>query len=63
LNDDYRAHRAEGFGMAAPRIQVVPPGFFAGWMSARGRLGGQNKVPRVINDRQLFADLRGFIGR
>jgi GH3 auxin-responsive promoter len=63
LNDDYRAHRAEGFGMAAPRIQVVPPGFFAGWMSARGRLGGQNKVPRVINDRQLFAELRAFVGR
>jgi hypothetical protein len=63
LNDDYRAHRAEGFGMAAPRVQVVPPGFFASWMKARGRLGGQNKVPRVINDRRLFADLRAFVGR
>jgi hypothetical protein len=63
LNDDYRAHRAGGFGMAAPRVQVVPPGFFARWMHARGRLGGQNKVPRVINDRQLFADLRVFVGQ
>ncbi|MGH6929119.1 MAG: GH3 family domain-containing protein, partial [Dongiaceae bacterium] len=61
LNDDYRAHRAEGFGMAAPRVQVVPPGFFARWMHARGRLGGQNKVPRVINDPQLFADLLVFV--
>ena len=61
LNDDYRAHRAEGVGMAAPRIQPVPPGFFADWMRARGRLGGQNKVPRVINDQQLFADLRSFV--
>jgi GH3 auxin-responsive promoter len=63
LNDDYRAHRAEGFGMAAPQIQVVPPGFFADWMRTRGRLGGQNKVPRVINDRRLFAELRAFAGR
>jgi hypothetical protein len=63
LNDDYRSHRAAGFGMAAPQIQVVPPGFFASWMRARGRLGGQNKVPRVINDRQLLADLRSFVGR
>jgi hypothetical protein len=62
LNDDYRAHRAEGFGMAAPKIQVVPPGFFADWMRARGRLGGQNKVPRVINDQHLFSDLRSFAG-
>lgn len=63
LNDDYRAHRASGFGLAAPQVQTVPPGFFAAWMSARGRLGGQNKVPRVINDRQLLADLRAFAAR
>jgi hypothetical protein len=63
LNDDYRAHRAGGFGMAAPQVQTVPPGFFAAWMSVRGRLGGQNKVPRVINDRQLFAGLRAFASR
>lgn len=62
LNDDYRAHRAENFGMAPPRIHPVAPGFFATWMESRGRLGGQNKVPRVINDPQLFAELRAFAG-
>jgi hypothetical protein len=61
LNDDYRAHRAKDFGLAPPRIQAVPPGSFARWMRARGRLGGQNKVPRIISDRQLFADLRAFL--
>ncbi len=63
LNDDYRAHRGPGIGMAAPRIRPVPSGFFAGWMKSRGRLGGQNKVPRVINDAELFADLRDFAAR
>ncbi len=63
LNDDYRAHRAGGFGLAAPRVQSAPPGFFAAWMEARGRLGGQNKVPRVINESRLFADLRAFADR
>jgi hypothetical protein len=63
LNDDYRAHRAEGFGMGPPRVHVVTPGFFAAWMEGRGRLGGQNKVPRVINDPQLFAELRTFAER
>jgi hypothetical protein len=57
-NDDYRAHRAQGFGLAAPRVEAVAPGFFAQWMKSRGRLGGQNKVPRVINDPDLFAELR-----
>jgi hypothetical protein len=31
-------------------------------MKARGRLGGQNKVPRVINDAGLFAELRRVAG-
>jgi hypothetical protein len=58
LNDDYRAHRAGDVGMGAPEIAAMPAGFFANWMKRRGRLGGQNKVPRVIADPDLFADLR-----
>jgi hypothetical protein len=46
-NEDYAAHRAGGTGMAPPEVLAVPPGFFAEWMRSRGRLGGQNKVPRV----------------
>jgi hypothetical protein len=59
-NDDYRAHRADGFGMKAPEVRAVPPGFFAAWMKSRGRLGGQNKVPRIVNDQDIFATLRDF---
>jgi hypothetical protein len=56
-NEDYAAHRAEGFGLDAPRLRPVPHGSFAAWMKSRGKLGGQHKVPRVINDPALFADL------
>lgn len=59
-NDDYRAHRSDGFGMHAPDVRAVPPGTFAQWMKSRGRMGGQNKVPRIINDQQLFQDLVHF---
>jgi hypothetical protein len=62
LNVDYRDHRAGGFAMRAPAIHPVPPGAFAAWMKQRGKLGGQNKVPRVINDEALFEDLREFVG-
>jgi len=61
-NDDYAAHRAGGFGLRVPRVVLVPPGTFAAWMAARGRLGGQNKVPRVITDAILLADLVRFAG-
>jgi hypothetical protein len=59
-NDDYRVHRSGGFGMDPPRLFTVHKGTFAAWMKSRGRLGGQNKVPRVINDRTLFQSLRRF---
>jgi hypothetical protein len=59
-NLDYEAHRAGGFGLRPPGIAVLRQGGFAEWMRRRGRLGSQNKVPRVIADPALFADLRGF---
>ena len=60
LNDDYAAHRAGGYGMDAARVRFLRAGGFAAWMKSRGKLGGQNKVPRIINDRELFAALRRF---
>lgn len=60
LNDDFRGHRADGFALAAPRVQIVPPGFFANWMKSRGKLGGQHKVPRMLNDPAKFSALRQY---
>lgn len=57
LNEDYEAHRAGDFGMAPPEVIAVAPGTFADWMRSRGKLGGQNKVPRVINDQELLESL------
>ena len=57
-NADYAAHRA---GMRAPRLVAAAPGSFAAWMQCRGRAGGQNKVPRVINDPDLLAELLLFL--
>ncbi len=59
-NLDYRDHRAGGFGLLMPQIDVLRQGGFAEWMRRRGRLGSQNKVPRVIADPELFADLGAF---
>ena len=56
-NEDYAAHRSGGFGLRAPELLAAPPGFFAAWMKRRGKLGGQNKVPRVMNDGALFDGL------
>jgi hypothetical protein len=59
-NLDYREHRHKDLQMAMPEVRFVPAGTFAGWMESRGKLGAQNKVPRVINDEALFRSLREF---
>jgi hypothetical protein len=61
-NEDYAVHRADDFGMAPPQVHAVPVGRFAAWMEARGQLGGQHKVPRIVNDQALFRELRDFMG-
>jgi hypothetical protein len=55
LNEDYAAHR-KGGQLLPPGIVAVPPGRFTDWMRARGKLGGQHKVPRVIADPARFAE-------
>jgi hypothetical protein len=60
-NEDYEAHRADGYGLKAPEVQLASPGFFAEWMKSRGKLGGQNKVPRLISRDELFQNLRDFL--
>jgi hypothetical protein len=62
-NEDYEAHRSGGFGMRAPEAIALRPGSFAAWMKSRGQLGGQHKVPRIINDAALFEGLREFAAR
>ena len=57
LNEDYAAHRAGGFGLRDPDVRLLPPGAFARWMAARGKLGGQNKVPRVVQGVAALAEL------
>jgi hypothetical protein len=60
-NADYRAHRAPGVGLPAPALVVARPGGFEAWMRRRGKLGGQNKVPRVDNSGAMTQDLLDFL--
>ena len=60
VNSDYEAKRFKDTTLMRPTLTVVPPGTFYRWMKSRGKAGGQNKVPRLFNDRtyidQLIAD-------
>jgi hypothetical protein len=52
-NHDYDTKRTGDVGMLPPVVALVPPGTFHSWMRSRGKLGGQHKVPRLRNDREV----------
>ncbi len=51
LNSDYEAKRQNDLALVMPIIRSVPRGTFYKWMKSRNKIGGQNKVPRLSNDR------------
>jgi acyl-CoA synthetase (AMP-forming)/AMP-acid ligase II len=61
-NVDYTTKRTESLGMSEPRVTPVPMGLFNDWMASRGKLGGQNKVPRCANHRDFVNGLRELAG-
>jgi len=61
-NEDYEVHRRGDVQLLAPDVAFVPPGAFTDWMRARGRLGGQNKVPRVVANGPVRDSLISFAG-
>jgi GH3 auxin-responsive promoter len=60
-NADYLAHRIPGVGLQSPAMISARSGSFAAWMRRRGKLGGQNKVPRMDNTGTLTSDLVQFL--
>ena len=54
LNSDYAAKRHRGLALAPPRVQAVPGGTFEAWLASQGKLGGQHKVPRLLNSREVL---------
>ena len=61
INSDYDAKRAHDLALVAPKIHAVAEGTFYQWMKKRGKLGGQNKVPRLSNNREFIDDILEMI--
>lgn len=57
VNSDYDAKRQSDLALIQPIIHIAQEGTFYNWMKKRGKLGGQNKVPRLSNDRQYVEDI------
>lgn len=62
INSDYEAKRHKDIALRLPVLRCVPPDTFENWLSSKGKLGGQHKVPRLSNDRKFIDDIARFIG-
>jgi hypothetical protein len=41
-------------GMNPPLVHAASADTFYNWLKEKGKLGGQNKVPRLCNDREIL---------
>lgn len=49
-----------GHVLREAQVRVLPAGTFTAYMKSVGKLGGQNKIPRLSNDRKLSDGLLSF---
>ncbi len=61
INSDYEAKRSGDIALLNLKIIPLPEGSFAYWLKSKGKLGGQNKVPRLSNDRKYADEILDFI--
>lgn len=61
INSDYDAKRHKNIALSLPIVHMAEHGTFYEWMRRRGKLGGQNKVPRLSNTREYLDDILGLI--
>jgi hypothetical protein len=57
INSDYEAKRHRSLSLERPHFTIAKPGLFYEWMKRRGKTGGQNKIPRLSNDREYLDQL------
>ncbi|MFM7472598.1 MAG: GH3 auxin-responsive promoter family protein [Crocinitomicaceae bacterium] len=56
-NADYEAKRFHDLNIGKPKFQYLAKGSFHQWLANRQKLGGQHKIPRLMNDRKLVEQL------
>lgn len=54
INSDYEAKRYKDITLQRLELIVARPGLFNDWFKQKGKLGGQHKVPRLCNNRDII---------
>lgn len=62
VNSDYEAKRYKDLTLTRPIVRVVPKGTFYNWFKEKNKLGGQNKMPRLSNNRDFIESIMKSVG-
>lgn len=57
LNSDYEAKRYKDITLGQLKLVVARKNLFSDWLASKNKLGGQNKIPRLSNNRELFEEM------
>ncbi|MCD5390211.1 MAG: GH3 auxin-responsive promoter family protein [Candidatus Pacebacteria bacterium] len=61
VNSDYKAKRQDDIALQCLKLHAVPAKTFMKWMEGRGKLGAQNKVPRLSNRRRFIEEILNIL--
>lgn len=61
INSDYDAKRYHDITLQPLELIAVPAGTFDAWLKAKGKLGGQHKVPRLSNNRKVIDEILSML--
>ncbi len=62
INSDYEAKRYRDMALKMPVVHQMPKDGFKRWLKDKGKLGGQNKVPRLNNERTYLEEMLKYVG-
>jgi hypothetical protein len=57
INSDYDAKRTKNLALGKPLLHILKSGSFDTWLQKKGKLGGQHKVPRLMNTREIVEQI------
>ena len=57
VNSDYESKRYKDMTLVMPKVNIAKKDLFYNWMAKKNKLGGQHKVPRLSNERDLLEEL------
>ena len=61
INSDYEAKRYKDIALRMPIVHAAKKGIFKKWLRSKGKLGGQHKVPRLSNERNVVEEILAML--